>query len=322
MEFTFLGTSSGIPTRHRNVSGLAIRMDNSKGWYLVDCGEGTQHQLLCTRYTLPSLTAICITHVHGDHCFGLPGLLASASMAGRQNKLTIIGPQQLEVFVGTALSTTDSHLSYELEFVDVDQLEHAWRTNDVLIERWPLSHRVPSYAYSFTETNVECQLDKEKLFAQGVPPGPEWGELQQGRIAHTADGRVLMPDNFLLRNRPPRKIVVGGDNDTPSLLKGACENANLLIHEATYSQAVADKVGNAPKHSSAAAITKFADDVGIENLILTHFSARYHGHTDAGAPGVAELEREARAFYRGNLKMANDLARFRLEKDGRVCLDS
>lgn len=315
MEFTFLGTSSGVPTRYRNVSGLALRMEDSKSWYLIDCGEGTQHQLLHTRHSLVSLKAICITHVHGDHSFGLPGLLASASMAGRQDRLTIIGPRELEHFVTTALTTTDSRLSYGLEFVDVEQLERGWRGEDVLIERWPLSHRVPSYGYSISEAKVEHRLNREKLIADGIPPGPEWGELQHERSVRTADGRILNPENYLLRERGPRKIVVGGDNDTPSLLKAACENAQVLIHESTYSQAVADKVGPAPQHSSVSAVAKFANDVEIPHLILTHFSARYQGHTDSGEPAINELEREAQMCYRGNLHMASDFATFKLGKD-------
>ncbi|MFW5824524.1 MAG: MBL fold metallo-hydrolase, partial [Marinobacter sp.] len=120
MELTFLGTSAGTPTRARNVTALALRHGGPRHWYLIDCGEGTQHQLLRTRLSVMQLQAIFITHVHGDHTFGLPGLLSSASMAGRTEPLPIIGPPQLEPFIGTALASTDSSLGFELEFINAE----------------------------------------------------------------------------------------------------------------------------------------------------------------------------------------------------------
>ena len=124
MEVIFLGTSSGVPTKHRNVTAIAVKMLKSKSWYLVDCGEGTQHQILHTNLSLNNLQAIFITHVHGDHCYGLPGLLASAAMSGRTNSLTIIGPGNIREFIENTQKTTQMRLSFNINFIDVEKVSY------------------------------------------------------------------------------------------------------------------------------------------------------------------------------------------------------
>src|SRR5690606_5869892 len=159
MRLTFLGTSSGTPTRSRNVSGLAINRKNRKEWFLVDCGEGTQHQILRTAYSLSRLSAVFITHVHGDHCYGLPGLLSSASMQGRSKPLPIVAPIALHEFLRVAFETTKVELSFHIEFVAVENLLEPLEIDGFAVTRIPLSHRVPSYAYRFEETRLPRKLD-------------------------------------------------------------------------------------------------------------------------------------------------------------------
>ena len=314
MELTFLGTSSGTPTRARNVSAVALRHGGGRGWYLVDCGEGTQHQVLRTRLSLAQLRAIFITHVHGDHCFGLPGLLASAALAGRTKPLTLVAPQPVHRFVSTAIDAARMYLGYDLELVDVSRSGFSWRDAAVSVETVELSHRVPCWAYVFTEADRQRKLLVDKLRAEGVEAGPQWGRLQKGEDVTLADGRHLRSDDYTAYDRPPRKIIIAGDNDTPELLATACQDAHVLVHEATYSQDVADRVGPEPQHSSATRVARFAAQVGLPNLVLTHFSARYQGRHHK-APTVKELAEEARQFYRGNLVMAEDLATYRLDTE-------
>lgn len=314
MEFTFLGTSAGTPTRTRNVTALALHHGRPKHWYLVDCGEATQHQLLRARYSVTQLQAIFITHIHGDHTFGLPGLLASASMMKRTAPLTIVAPKQVQIFVETALGNTDSSLGYELIFVDSEAENLVWEDEVFRVTTTALSHRVPCRAFTFTEKNLERQLLQDKLEAEGIAAGPLWGQLQQGQDVDSPDGRRLRAQDYTRVIRAPRKLVVAGDNDTPELLADNCQDAQVLIHEATYTTPVAEHVGPWPQHSTAARVAAFARDMGLPNLVLTHFSSRFQSRPGA-SPHIDEIETEARSQYQGQLIMARDFLTCRLEKN-------
>lgn len=314
MKFTFLGTSAGTPTKARNVTALALEYGEGRSWYLFDCGEATQHQLLHTRLSLVKLRAVFITHVHGDHTFGLPGLIASASMAGRTEPLAIIGPAPVKLFIETALASTDSNVNYELQFIDVSTTGFYWDDGAVRISATALSHRVPCFGYLVEERRIEKSLLVDKLVADGVPPSKAWGQLHKGEDVTLEDGRHFYSKDYTQLKRRPRKAIIGGDNDKPELLHQVCSEAHLLIHEATYTQAVSDYVGPAPQHSSAEQVARFAQAVGLPNLILTHFSARYQFSHDT-APLIAEIAEEARKFYSGNLHLAKDFAEFELRKD-------
>lgn len=314
MEFTFLGTSAGTPTKSRNVTGLALSHGGPKHWYLIDCGEGTQHQLLRTHHSVMQLQAIFITHIHGDHTFGLPGLLTSASMLGRTAPLYLVAPRPVKTFVEAALGNSDSSLSFELRFVDSEAENFRWQDDALSVTAVPLSHRVSCRAFVFTEKNLERQLLRDKLEADGIEAGPAWGRLQQGQDVVLEDGRLARCDDYTRIARKPRKVIVAGDNDQPDLLLEASTDVQVVVHEATYTQEVSDRVGPWPQHSSAAQVARFADAAGVPNLVLTHFSSRYQLNPDA-YPHIGEIESEATGMYRGNLYLARDFARYTLGKD-------
>lgn len=328
MQITFLGTSSGTPTRSRNVSAIAVGPERKREWYLVDCGEGTQHRLLRAPLSLLKLRAVLITHMHGDHCYGLPGMLASAQLSGRTEPLTLIGPKALEPFLQAMMQFAELSLDYELRFIDVADNELVWDALGMRITRCQLSHRVPSYGYRFEETDVERKLLVDKLIEEGIPSGPEWNRLQKGESVTLEDGRTLDGHLYSEPSRKGRVVVVGGDNDKPELLEALCEGADLLVHESTYTLEVAAKVGPEPQHSTAAQVAEFAERVGLSHLILTHFSPRY---LDAPAinPATGEqkglsvddLRAEAKALYSGNLCMAADLERYNLNRKGELQYD-
>ncbi len=317
MEIIFLGTSSGTPTKTRNVSGVAVKMASSKLWCLVDCGEGTQHQILNTNLTLNNLQAIFITHVHGDHCYGLPGLLASATMSGRRNSLTIIGPSAIKEFVENTQKTTQMRLSHEINFISVEEVSGLIGVNEFDVEVVELSHRVPSFAYVFVEKNIKRKLNVSKLKEEGIESGPIWGHLQSGEDILLSNGDKLSSQDYLLESRKPRKIIVSGDNDNPRLLTECSKSAHVLIHEATYTEDVAEKAGKWPQHSSAKIVSQFATDISIANLVLTHFSPRYQ-ELNNEKNSIKDIECEARNFYNGNLFLANDLDVFHLNQDGEL----
>lgn len=316
MEFIFLGTSSGVPTLQRNVSGLVIKRRNSKYWCLVDCGEGTQHQVLRVPYSLVKLKCIFITHVHGDHCYGLPGLLATATMAGRTDPLTIVGPKNIEAFVRETMRLTDVRMSYELQFIDVESLRDYEVAREFRVFPVALSHRVPSYAYVFDEMPSRPKLNTEKLDRAGVLRGPVWGQLVRGEEVLLENGERLVPEDFLLVPQSRHRIVIAGDNDQPERLATLHPTPDVVVHEATYTQKISDKVGPAPQHSTALSVARFAESSGVANLVLTHFSARYHHHVHGNGDSIQDIEDEAKAEYRGKLFLANDLDRFVLEVDG------
>ena len=312
-----MGTSSGTPTRSRNVSGIAIRKAHSKNWCLIDCGEATQHQILHTRLSLNNLQAVFITHVHGDHCYGIPGLLASATMSGRTDPLWLIGPSQIKELVDAIRKTTQLKLGYELIHISIEKMHPPFSNVEFCVEAVELSHRVPSFAYCFSEMNLERKLDIEKLERDHIEAGPIWGQIQKGLDVVLPNGQTILADNYRLESQRPRKIIISGDNDSPNLLANSAKTANVLVHEATYTHEVATKIGPEPQHSSARMVAQFAHDIGIENLVLTHFSPRYQPNNN-DTPSIADIEQEAKSAYRKTLFLANDLDRFLLNKHGEL----
>ena len=320
MELIFLGTSSGTPSKTRNVLATVCKKTNSKSWCLVDCGEGTQQQLLHVPVSLFHLELITITHVHGDHCYGLPGLLASASMLKRQKPLTIIGPLLIREFVETALRCSATELNFEVKFIDVATLTEPIECNGMTIDATGLSHRVPSYAYSFSEQRQNSTLDTQKVIQAGIPQGKYWKLLQQGKEIVLENGKRFHAKEFV---QPPKhselKIVIAGDNDQPELLSDCVRGAQVLVHESTYTEAVAQRVGPIPQHSYAKQVAIFAERLRVPNLILTHFSPRYHDSSSA-THSIMSIEQEARSYYSRNLCMANDFNHYQLRSSGECVL--
>jgi len=191
MELTFFGTSSGVPTRDRNVSAIALAESMGSSWYLIDCGEGTQHQILKSPYSLMTIEAIFITHTHGDHCFGLPGLLASAGMSGRKNALKIVAPSGIKEWLNTTQEVSETYIPFEIEYYSPTNLAD-FQMGEFTVSTIKLSHRVDSYAYVFTEASTDPILDTDKLKAKNIPRGPLWGEIQSGKeIVHQEFSAVM-----------------------------------------------------------------------------------------------------------------------------------
>ena len=307
LKLTFLGTSSGVPTIRRNVTALAVHTTKSRHWWLVDCGEATQHQLQRIPLTVHDLAGICITHIHGDHSYGLPGLLASASMTGRKKPLILIAPAAVKAWLDATVLHTELFLTFEIIHIDVASQKQVYQQDGLLIERFPLSHRAPSFGFKFSFENTTWKVDSDALRARGIAPGPAWGELQHGKDVRLNDGSVLLAEEFRSLHTERAVAVVGGDNDTPALLTEACQDADVLVHEATYTEAVLQKVGPGPQHSSVERTARFAAGADVPNLVLTHFSARYDS-----AEGMAEVEAEARKHYGGNLFLARDFDSYEL----------
>lgn len=309
LRFIFLGTSSGVPTPRRNVSALAIKSSNSKKWLLIDAGEGTQQRLQYSGLSLRELTAVCITHVHGDHCYGLLGLLASAGMSGRREPLLLIAPAEILQWFTLSAQLTDLHLGYEVRLIDSTSIESEMLDigEGISLQSHVLHHRVPCHAFSIKAIQQQSRLNSEGLIAAGIPKGKLWGQLQQGQDIEFA-GQNYHSADFLLTQTQQVHAVIGGDNDQPELLTAACQQADVLVHEATFSQAALEKVGTSHMHSSAAMLGKFAQQIKLPNLILTHFSPRHHDDT-----GQEELQQDAAQYYQGQLFLAADFDEYELK---------
>ncbi|WP_333614607.1 ribonuclease Z [Psychrobacter sp.] len=344
LKLTFLGTSAGVPTKQRNVTALAVESLNpyasntqnatqskkSRPWVLVDCGEGTQQQLLHTKLSLHQLQVICITHVHGDHCYGLPGLLASAAMSGRREPLIIVAPKAIATLLEAVTLTTELYFPFVINFMAIEDLlsesEEGNKTQvtttldnqqQLTIDIHPLSHRVASYGFAITQTISRRTLNTDKLIADGMPASALWGNLQQGKDVVTEDGRTLYSADYVDNNSQRTKVVVAGDNDTPECLSAAVVDADLLVHEATYTHEVLHKIQAKnpdfdPMHSSAQSVGQFAQENSVKNLILTHFSARYQSfdnpHSDT--TNMAHIRLDAQRAYQGNLWLAADFDQY------------
>ncbi|KAF0569114.1 Ribonuclease Z [Psychrobacter nivimaris] len=357
LKLTFLGTSAGVPTKQRNVTALAIECLNphtsgvqqgsrqqnnqskkSRPWVLIDCGEGTQQQLLHTKLSLHQLAAICITHVHGDHCYGLPGLLASAAMSGRRESLTLIAPKAIATLLEAITATTELYLPFAFDFIAIEEvLAEQDDTNKVSIslsdqhqldiDITPLSHRVASHAFGITQTISRRILNTDKLVADGIPASALWGKLQQGEDVTTEGNRQLRSVDYVDNEIQRTRVVVAGDNDAPNLLSKAVINADLLVHEATYTHEVLNKIQAKnpdydPMHSSAQLLGEFAQGARLKNIILTHFSARYQGfdNPNSKTPNMAHIRLDAESVYKGNLWLAADFDQYMV--DGAVELAS
>jgi ribonuclease Z len=316
LVFTFLGTGAARPSLRRNVSALAVQTGQSRGWVLFDCGEGTQHQLLRCRLAAENLDRVFITHLHGDHCFGLPGLLSARGLKGTTRPLQVFGPRGIRAFLLTALDLTDTPLDYSIDIREVEDEGLILETEGFTVQAVRLAHRTTCYAYVLQEADRPGAFDIEKARHSGIPEGPLYAKLKAGEEIRLPDGRLFVGSDFVLPTTLGRRIVIGGDNGDAELLLPYIEDTDLLVHEATYTDEFA--VGKALKwgHSTAKAVAQTAEKAGVKNLVLTHISQRYGASGDGCDPTVDAICGEATQWFSGAVAVANDLDTFRLGHSG------
>ncbi|EFE6867398.1 ribonuclease BN [Escherichia coli] len=303
MELIFLGTSAGVPTRTRNVTAILLNLQypTQSGLWLFDCGEGTQHQLLHTAFNPGKLDKIFISHLHGDHLFGLPGLLCSRSMSGIIQPLTIYGPQGIREFVETALRISGSWTDYPLEIVEIgagEILDDGLRK----VTAYPMEHPLECYGYRIEEHDKPGALNAQALKAAGVPPGPLFQELKAGKTITLEDGRQINGADYLAAPVPGKALAIFGDTGPCDAALDLAKGVDVMVHEATLDITMEAKA-NSRGHSSTRQAATLAREAGVGKLIITHVSSRYDDK------GCQHLLRECRSIFPAT-ELANDFTVF------------
>ncbi|MCR4339686.1 MAG: ribonuclease Z [Gemmatimonadaceae bacterium] len=283
----FLGTSASRPTVDRNVSSLAIIREGET--LMFDCGEGTQRQMM--RYGISfALSRIFFTHMHADHMLGVIGLCRTLALGGRIEPMHLFGPPGADELLRRAIQLGTEKQPFPIEVTELEPgaiIEH----DHYSLQTFPVDHRGRSaIGYALIEKERLGRFDPERARALGVPEGPMWGELHRGRSVTLSDGRVVTAESLVGPTRPGRRVVLTGDSRPCDATIAAATNADLLVHEATFSDEEAVRALETG-HSTAREAAEVAAKAGAKKLLLTHFSARY-------TRDATELEKEARAVFR------------------------
>jgi ribonuclease Z len=314
MKLTFLGTSSGTPSRMRNVSSVALQWSHDGSLWLFDCGEGTQHQILRSPLRLSQLERIFFTHLHGDHLFGLPGLLATRSMQeGGVSPVTLYGPPGLSRYVRCSLDVSQTRLGYPYTVTEI-RPGSVYEDDVVQVECLPLVHRIETYGYAVQEKAQPGRFDVEQAQALGIPPGPLYGRLKRGETITLDDGRVIEGQTLVAPPRPGRKLVLCGDTVYTPNAVALARDADVLIHEATHVQA--DRaLAERSMHSTALSAAQVAREANAQTLILTHISNRYQ---EGAGSQLSDLLTEARSVFPNTL-LAHDFMTFEIPRRSPAC---
>jgi ribonuclease Z len=295
MHVTFLGTGGAVPTTERNTSALCLRREDER--FLFDCGEGTQRQMM--RFgTGFDLSHVFLTHTHGDHVFGLPGLVQTLDFNDREAPLAIHCPASERSTVERLLRPTGARTGYPVRVNGVRADDVALDGDGYEVRAIATDHDTPSVGWALIEADRKGRFDREKAEEElGIPPGPKYGRLHAGEpVEH--EGEVIQPEAVVGPPRPGRRIVYTGDTRPTRAVREAAADADLLIHDATFASDHADRA--APTgHSTAREAGVVADDAGATRLALVHVSSRYAGD-------VSPIAREARETFDGEAFVPDD----------------
>jgi ribonuclease Z len=307
VEITFLGTGAGRPMKGRNVTGIALQLPPQHGGvWLFDCGEGTQHQLMQTPLKLNSVNKIFITHLHGDHTFGLPGLLSSRAFAGGSDPVWLYGPRGIRELVMNCLRLTETNLGYELHIQEIEAPGVVMEDEYCTVEAAEMAHRIACFGYRIVEKPKPGKLDASKLEALGILPGPLYGRLKQGQDVQLADGTIVRANDVTGPELKGRIVAILGDTAPCDNAVRLAKDADVLVHEATFEAELSDKAIEYG-HSTTMHAAEAAMRAGARRLVLTHFSTRYR------AEDAARLEQEAQTIFPPTIA-AFDLLKFRIPR--------
>ena len=309
MELQFLGTGAGMPSKMRNTSAVALNLSaEGQGIWLFDCGEATQHQILHTSLKPRKIGKVFITHLHGDHIFGLPGLIGSRSFLGGHERLDIYGPPGLNEWLETTLRITQTHLNYELCVHEIEE-GIVVENEAFVVTAKSLQHVIPCLGYRVEQKPLRGKLLIEKARAAGVPNGPLLKQLKDGEDVTLADGRIVESRDVTGEPQAGVTVAILGDTSYCAAAVELAQGADILVHEATFDMSTGD-LAQEYGHSTIGDAAQTAKEANVTALIANHISARFM------PSDVAKLKEQGEAIF-PNLHIAEDFARFEW-KDGNV----
>ncbi len=295
LALTFLGTSASRPTVERGVSAIALVREGET--FLVDCGEGTQRQMMRWGVSF-NLGDLLLTHLHTDHVLGVLGLLRTMALQGRTEPMRLFGPRGTQALLRRADGWGVEKLTFPLTVQDIAPGEPLRRAGYDLLP-FPVDHRGASaVGWALVEHTRLGRFDPERARALGIPEGPLWGRIHKGEAVTLPDGRVVPPAELVGPSRPGRRVVVTGDTRPCAATVEVAVGADLLVHESTFGDEEAPRALETG-HSTAREAGEVARLAGVRRLALTHFSARY-------SRDASVLRSEASATYRGDIVLAKD----------------
>ena len=272
-EVKILGSNSAIPTNNRHPSSQLISYHNTS--YLIDCGEGTQSQMSTYKVKRSKIKQIFISHLHGDHVFGLPGLLTSFSLQGRVDDLEVFGPVGIKEYIETIIRVSESHLSYSLHINEIvpDQHKKIFEDQHIIVYSFPLNHRIATSGYRFEEKRSQINIDP-KAIEQNNLSGQQIKQLKEGGIILDYNGSPLSISDISLPPKPRRSYTYCSDTVYDETIVESVKDSSYLYHEATY---LHDLQAQAKErmHSTAKEAGQIASMSGVGHLIIGHYSSRY-----------------------------------------------
>ena len=306
VDFVFLGTGAGVPAKARNVSSIVLQLlEERKTVWMFDCGEATQHQILKTSVKPSKIEKIFITHLHGDHIFGLPGLLSSRSFQGGKDELTVYGPKGIKEYIMTSLVVSCTNLKYELIIEEIDE-GIVFEDDSFYVEARKLDHGITSYGYRVVEKDRPGELQVETLLQLGIKPGPIFKRIKAGETVELEDGTILNGKDFVGEPKKGRIITILGDTRTCENSKILAQDSDYLVHEATFASD-SEQMAYDYFHSTTTQAARTARAANVRHLVLTHISSRYMKED------IEALLQEAKSIF-PNAVIAEDLMKLNIER--------